>query len=46
LNENEVFHVPCGLRHMMIADQGENVILIEVSTTHEDLDSYRIIKGD
>jgi hypothetical protein len=31
---------------MMIADQGEDVILIEVSTTHEDLDSYRIIKGD
>lgn len=46
LKENEVFHVPCGLRHMMIADQEEDVILIEVSTTHEESDSYRIIKGD
>ena len=46
LEQNEVFHVPPLLRHQMIADQGKDVILVEVSTTHKDEDSYRVIKGD
>lgn len=46
LKEDEVFHVPPLLRHQMIADHGRDVILVEISTTHDDNDSYRVIKGD
>ena len=40
----DIFHVPIGLRHQMIALEESE--LFEFSTQHFENDSYRIIKGD
>lgn len=42
LQKNEIFHVTPLMRHQMIADQGMDVVLVEVSTTHYEDDSFRI----
>jgi len=44
LKPGDVFHVPVGLRHQMIAEEDSE--LFEFSTQHFDTDSYRIIRGD
>lgn len=44
LNQGDIFHVPPGLIHQMIAI--EETDLFEFSTQHLESDSYRIIKGD
>ena len=44
LRVGESFHVPQGLRHQMKAV--EETELFEISTTHFDSDSIRIVKGD
>lgn len=44
LNPGEVFNIPIGLIHQMIAIGDSKII--EFSTHHEDSDSYRLIKGD
>lgn len=44
LNVGETFNVPPQLRHQMIALTES--VLLEISTTHFENDSYRIIKGD
>lgn len=44
LYEGDIFHVPVGLRHRLLAL--ENSEIIEFSTHHEDSDSIRIEKGD
>lgn len=44
LRAGESFHVPQGLRHQMKAI--EETELFEISTTHFDTDSIRIVKGD
>ena len=40
----EVVNIPPGMRHQIRAH--ENSILLELSTTHFENDSYRIFKGD
>lgn len=45
LNVGDVFYVPTGLRHQMIAQENGGE-LIEISTQHFEDDSYRVIKGD
>jgi mannose-6-phosphate isomerase-like protein (cupin superfamily) len=42
--EKRVFHIPVGTRHQVVAFQDSKII--EFSTTHADIDSIRIIKGD
>ena len=44
LSPGDVFEVPPGLRHRMIALEDSE--LIEFSTQHFEEDSYRIVKGD
>ena len=44
LIEGQSFHVPVGLRHMIIAIETANVL--EVSTRHFEEDSYRLLRGD
>ena len=44
LEIGDSFNVPPGLRHQMIAL--EDSIMLEISTTHFEEDSYRIVKGD
>jgi uncharacterized RmlC-like cupin family protein len=44
LGVGDTFNVPPGLRHQMIALVDS--ILLEISTTHFEDDSYRIIRGD
>lgn len=44
LRAGDVFHVPIGLRHRLIAHEDSEVI--EFSTQHFDSDSIRIEKGD
>lgn len=44
LTPGQIFHVPIGLRHQMIAL--ENSELFEFSTQHLEEDSYRIVRGD
>jgi mannose-6-phosphate isomerase-like protein (cupin superfamily) len=44
LNIGDSFNVPPGMRHQMIAIADSK--LLEISTTHFEEDSYRIIKGD
>ena len=44
LTRGDVFHIPPGMRHQMIAL--EDTHIFEFSTHHEDSDSIRIIKGD
>ena len=44
LVKDQIFHVPIGLRHQMIAI--ENSELLEFSTQHFDDDSYRVVRGD
>ena len=44
LREGEAFHIPVGLRHMIIAVETSDIL--EVSTKHLEEDSYRIIRGD
>ena len=45
LHPGDVFEVPPGLRHKMIAVEGD-CVMFEFSTTHFEDDSYRVIKGD
>jgi quercetin dioxygenase-like cupin family protein len=45
LCQGDVFEVPIGLRHQMVALEPDSKIM-EFSTQHFDSDSYRIIKGD
>ena len=44
LSPGQVFHVPIGLRHQMVALEDSE--LFEFSTKHLEEDSYRIIRGD
>lgn len=44
LEIGESFHIPPGMRHQMIAHEDSK--LLEISTTHFEEDSYRIVKGD
>ena len=44
LTAGDVFEVPVGMRHQMIAIEDCN--LFEFSTEHFEEDSYRILKGD
>lgn len=44
LEKGDVFHIPVGRRHQMIAL--EDTELFEFSTEHFDEDSIRIVKGD
>jgi mannose-6-phosphate isomerase-like protein (cupin superfamily) len=44
LSRGNVFHVPTGMRHQMLAV--EDAHIFEFSTHHEDSDSIRLIKGD
>ena len=44
LSPGQIFHVPIGLRHQMIAIEDSD--LFEFSTQHFEEDSYRIIRGD
>jgi mannose-6-phosphate isomerase-like protein (cupin superfamily) len=44
LEVGECFHVPPGLRHQMIALEDSE--LFEISTTHNEDDTIRVIKGD
>lgn len=44
LTAGDVFEVPIGLRHQMIALTDCN--LFEFSTQHFEEDSYRVLKGD
>lgn len=44
LSPGQIFHVPIGLRHQMIAIEDSD--LYEFSTQHFEDDSYRIIRGD
>ena len=42
LYEGDVFHVPTMMRHKITADCMTSAVLVEVSTTHSEDDSYRI----
>jgi mannose-6-phosphate isomerase-like protein (cupin superfamily) len=44
LEEGESLHIPVGLRHQIIALT--NARVLEISTYHEESDSYRLVKGD
>ena len=44
LNTGDIFHIPVGLRHQLLALESSSVT--EFSTQHFEEDSYRIIKGD
>lgn len=44
LKKGDTFHVPVGMRHQVIAL--EDTEILEISTTHFEDDSYRLIKGD
>jgi len=44
LEVGDVFHVKTGMRHQMIALESSE--LLEISTTHYENDSVRILKGD
>ena len=44
LNVGDTFNVPPGMRHQVIAISDTK--LLEISTTHFEEDSYRIVKGD
>jgi quercetin dioxygenase-like cupin family protein len=44
LKAGDTFHIPCGTEHQVVAI--EDTEILEVSTHHEDSDSYRIEKGD
>jgi mannose-6-phosphate isomerase-like protein (cupin superfamily) len=44
LHPGDVFHIPVGLRHQVLAL--DDTYIFEFSTHHEDSDSIRIIKGD
>jgi mannose-6-phosphate isomerase-like protein (cupin superfamily) len=44
LLEGQVVEIPRGVPHQIEAK--ENSVIIEISTHHEDSDSYRIAKGD
>jgi quercetin dioxygenase-like cupin family protein len=44
LHVGDTFHIKAGLRHRMKAIVESEII--EISTTHEESDSYRVIKGD
>ena len=44
LNLGDIFHVPAGLRHQLVALEESSVF--EISTQHFEQDSYRITKGD
>jgi len=44
LEPGDCFDVPPGLRHQM--EGLEDSLLIEVSTTHKEEDSIRVVKGD
>lgn len=44
LKVGDTFHIPCGMIHQVIAI--EDTEILEVSTHHDDSDSYRISRGD
>jgi mannose-6-phosphate isomerase-like protein (cupin superfamily) len=44
LSAGDVFHVPTGLRHRLLALEDSEIM--EFSTHHEDEDSIRVEKGD
>lgn len=44
LSEGECMDIPIGMRHRLIA-YGKDVTFLEISTHHEDSDSYRLIDG-
>lgn len=44
LSAGDIFHIPTGLRHRLLALEDSDII--EFSTHHEDSDSIRIEKGD
>jgi quercetin dioxygenase-like cupin family protein len=44
LQEGDVFHVPRGMKHRLIAHVPSRIM--EVSTQHFEEDSYRLEKGD
>ena len=44
LQMNQIVHIPIGLPHQLVCiEEGK---IVEVSTHHEEEDSYRIEKGD
>lgn len=44
LDKGESLHIPVGMRHQIIAL--ENSEVLEISTYHDEEDSYRLVKGD
>jgi quercetin dioxygenase-like cupin family protein len=44
LDKGQTFHIPVGLRHRFIGI--EDSLILEISTHHEDSDSYRVGAGD
>ena len=46
MNEGDVLDVPQGLMHQFEGISEDGADIIEVSTTHDDDDSYRVSKGD
>ena len=44
LKKGDSFHIPVGMRHQVTAI--EKTIILEISTHHEDTDSYRLHNGD
>jgi quercetin dioxygenase-like cupin family protein len=44
LSVGDIFHVPTGLRHRLLALEDSEIM--EFSTHHEDSDSIRVEKGD
>ncbi len=44
LNEGDVIDIPVGCPHQIEALY--DTVIVEVSTTHEDSDSYRVLPGD
>ena len=44
LSKGDVIDIPVGCPHQIVALS--DVVIVEVSTTHYDFDSYRILKGD
>lgn len=44
LSPGESLHIPVGIRHQIVAVEDSKVL--EISTFHQEDDSYRLIKGD
>lgn len=44
LSKGDVIDIPVGCPHQIVALS--DVVIVEVSTTHHDSDSFRVLKGD